>query len=86
MLPIDFAEANKTYEKPNSMTDEECSSLRVCERIEDGHKVIYSVWKPNKEDVEAINEGRPIILRMIIPVMIPVMLYTTDENLQPNII
>lgn len=84
-MPIDFDEANKTYGKPKNMTDEECSSLRVLERFEYGRKVIYSVWQPSKEDIDAFNSGRPLILRMMIPVMVPIAMYTNDENIKPNV-
>ena len=41
MKTKDFKEANKTLTKPQNMTDEECSSLRV---FNDGKQCI-SLWK-----------------------------------------
>ncbi len=43
MIPIDFKEANLTLTKPDSMTDKECSSLRVWK----GNGELISCWKPS---------------------------------------
>ncbi len=43
MKPIDFPEANKTLQKPRSMTDTECAPLRIyCDE-----KQCVSLWKPS---------------------------------------
>ncbi len=52
---IDFKDANKTLLKPDSMTDEECGSLRV---YTDG-KHCVSCWKPSwKERLSLLFFGR----------------------------
>lgn len=43
MEPINFEQSNKTLLKPESMTDEECSSLHI---YTDGEYCI-SCWKPS---------------------------------------
>jgi len=43
MNPIDFDESNMTLTKPESMTDEECSSLKVWT---DGEECV-SCWRPS---------------------------------------
>ena len=43
MKPVDFKESNKELQKPKSMTDEECISLKV---FNDGHRCV-SCWKPS---------------------------------------
>lgn len=55
MEPIKFPEANKTLLKPESMTDEECSSLPVyCD-----NKQCISLWKLSwKERLQALFFGR----------------------------
>ena len=55
MKPIKFKEANKNLLKPQSMTDEECSSLWV---YTDGEQCI-SYWKMNwKQRIMALLFGR----------------------------
>ncbi len=55
MTPTNFKEANRTLNKPESMTDEECSSLRV---FTDGRQCI-SCWRMTwKERLEALLFGR----------------------------
>lgn len=41
MKPIDFKEANFTFEKPSSMTEEECEDLRCYK----GDGQVISCWK-----------------------------------------
>lgn len=66
MKSLEFKEANFTFAKPYSMTDEECSDLRVFKgKYPDGTPVIISKWQPSKEDIEAINRGEGIYLSII---------------------
>lgn len=79
MLPADFPEANFTYTKPEGMTDEECMDLRVFKgSYSDGTPAIISVWRPSKEDIDAINEGKPIYLSITSHIMPPVCLFTEN--------
>lgn len=80
MRPIHFPESNITFGKPENMTDEECYSVSAYK----GDGYINTVWMPNKEDIEAINAGRPIILSITGQGMPPVSLFTCDENGVPN--
>jgi phage terminase small subunit len=48
MTPINFKEANKTLLKPDNMTDEDCTSLRV---YTNGMECV-SKWKLSKEDLD----------------------------------
>jgi len=55
MKPIKFEEATKNLSKPDSMTDEECSSMWV---YSDGQQCI-SCWKMNwKDRLKALFYGR----------------------------
>jgi hypothetical protein len=46
MKPIDFPEKNKTYTKPETMTDEECGSLHVFEN----EQLKISCWEFTPEE------------------------------------
>lgn len=79
MIPIDFPGKNFTFTKPTDMTDEQCSSLPVYKgNTIDGMPVIISAWKPNYEDIQAINRGEPIYLTIIGHGMPPVSLDTEN--------
>lgn len=79
MLPTDFPQANFTFTKPQGFTDEECSDLRVFKGTDPTNvPVIISAWQPSKEDIEAINAGKPIYLQIVGYGMPPVALYTEN--------
>lgn len=85
MRPIDFEEANTIFEKPESMTDEECLPLSGYVQVDEaGRTHINTVWMPNKEDIEAINAGRPIVLSICSDQMPPVALFTYDDEGKAN--
>lgn len=61
MIPVEFPEKNFTFTKPENMTDEECSSLDVWKGSDSaGTPLIYSFWKFNKEDLDAIKSGQSV--------------------------
>lgn len=76
MRPIDFPESNIVFNKPDNMTDDECLPLPAYR----GDNFINTLWMPNKEDIEAINAGRGIVLSIFGKSMPPVSLHTSDEN------
>lgn len=85
MRAIYFPESNMTFNKPTSMDDSECLPLSVyVGEDKDGNPYINSVWMPSKEDLEAINAGRPIVLTILGTGMPPVSLFTYDENGNSN--
>lgn len=85
MLPIDFEGTNIELRKPDEMTDEQCMSVRAYRGADaDGFNFTLLAWQPNKEDIEAINAGRPIMLKIIGHTMPPVCVYTYDENFEAN--
>lgn len=43
-----------------------------------------TAWKPNKEDIEAINRGEPIYVKTISNQLPPMALFTLDENNKGN--
>lgn len=58
MNPTDFPQANRTFTKPASMTDDECAPLRV----HDSGEALVSCWHPTDEERAAIAAGAPIWL------------------------
>ena len=64
MIPsVDFPEANFTFSKPSSMTDEQCGSLRVWKgKDEAGFPVIISKWSLSAEDLEEITKTGSVYL------------------------
>ncbi len=43
-----------------------------------------TAWKPNKEDLEALNKGLPIYIRTLSAGLPPMAVFTIDENGNPN--
>lgn len=43
-----------------------------------------TAWKPNKEDIDAINRGEPIFVRIASVALPPMALFTLDENGEGN--
>ncbi len=85
MMPIDFEGANITMEKPKGMTDEQCLPLRAMRGIDDNGVLFFvEVWQPNKEDVEAIVAGRPVIIQVLSAALPPIAMWTVNENNEPN--
>ena len=58
MNPVPFPGANKTFVKPECLTDEQCGSLPV----HDTGRQLVSCWQPGPEDIAAVVSGRPIWL------------------------
>ncbi len=85
MIPVSFPEANIILSKPASMPDEQCMQIVGYRGIdEDGHPYILTMWQPNKEDIEAIQSGRPVFLKLVGESMQPACLFTLDENNEVN--
>lgn len=76
MMPsLDFPEANFTFSKPKSMTDEECLPLQVWKGNDGaGFPVIISKWSLSAEDLEEINKKGSIYLMITGTGMPPVTL------------
>jgi hypothetical protein len=88
MLPVSFPQANFVYKKPEGWTDEQCGDLSVWKgnvALDDhgnsAHTII-SCWQPSKEDIEAINQGKPIFLYVTALGQPPVSLSTENPFIQ----
>ena len=85
MRPIHFPEANIEFTKPATMDDSECLPISAYVGIDsNGNHHINTVWQPNKEDIEAINAGRPIVVCVLGSSLPPLALFTYDENGDTN--
>lgn len=87
MMPRDFEGANIKLMKPEGWRDEECMSYvpAMIGVDESGHSFIATAWYPSKEDLDALNSGRPIILKVLSKQTPPVSLFTIDENGNANL-
>jgi hypothetical protein len=47
-------------------------------------RFFLTAWKPNKEDLEALNRGEPIYVKTVSNGLPPMALYTIDENGEAN--
>lgn len=43
-----------------------------------------TAWKPNKEDIEAVNRGEAVYVKTLSKQLPPMALFTLDENNKPN--
>lgn len=84
MQPINF-EGAKVVNKPPSMTDEQCMPVYAMAAIDGaGFGFYIEAWKPSYEDIQAINRGEPIWIRIYSNGLPPISIYTMDENGQCN--
>lgn len=85
MLPIKF-NGSLPIAKPANMTDEQCSSLEIYQGHTEPDKWPFtlSAWQPSKEDIDAINAGRPIWVRVLSHTVHPISLFTLDGKDQVN--
>jgi hypothetical protein len=60
--PTDFPQANHTFGKPSTMTDEECGALRVHTAIVGGLPCSISRWEPSVEERRALAAGGAVWL------------------------
>lgn len=85
MIPIDFEQANVTFNKPTSMDDSECLPIKAyVGKDANGNPHVNTVWQPSKEDIEAINAGRPIVVCVLGAGLPPMSLFTCDHDGHPN--
>ena len=85
MIPV-FFEGSEEIKKPKSMTDEECSSVWAFTGTDIiGRDFYLTAWKPNYEDIQAINRGEPIYVKTISKRLPPMQLFTIDTNNEANV-
>ena len=76
MIPIYF-EGSQEIKKPVNMTDEECSSIWATTGVDEaGYAYILTAWKPSYEDLQALNNGSPIYIKVLSTGLPPMALFT----------
>jgi len=50
----------------------------------DKYPFYLTAWKPNKEDLDALNRGEPIYVKTLSKQLPPMALFTLDENNEAN--
>lgn len=84
MMNVAFDGAEE-IRKPESMTDEQCSSVWAYRASDDdGFPFFLTAWMPSKEDLEALNAGRPLFLKTIGGRFQPVAMFTLNEHNEVN--
>ena len=85
MRSIHFPEANVIFEKPTTMDDSECLPISVyAGHDENGNPYINTLWQPSKEDIDAINAGRPIVVTVLGNTLPPMSLFICDAQGKGN--
>jgi hypothetical protein len=86
MHPINFEGSNVNLTKPENMTDEECASLPAEKNVDaQGFHYILTAWMPNKEDLESLQKGNPLFLKILGVAHPPVAMFTVNENGEANV-
>ena len=81
MNPVDFKGSNIDLVKPANMTDEQCYGMRAEKGVDENNFHYFKVaYMPNVDDLKALNEGRPLFLKVLGTKFAPVSLFTFDEN------
>lgn len=84
MFPINFEGAIE-IKKPANMTDEECMSIWAAKGVDEaGFPYFLEAWKPSYEDIQAINRGEPIYIKIVSNGLPPIAMWTMDENNEIN--
>jgi hypothetical protein len=85
MHPVKFDNANTDLVKPEDMDDDQCLSLPAEQGIDDqGFPYFLTAWQPNREDIEALKNGRPLFIKIFGNSHPPIGLFTVDENNEGN--
>lgn len=84
MQPVEFP-GSIEIKKPANMDDEHCASAWAVVGVDDlGYPYYMTAWKPSYEDLQAINRGEPIYVKVLSMQLPPMALFTLDENKEGN--
>ncbi len=84
MHPVYFEGAVEVG-KPENMTDDECMGRWATAGIDVNNYPYYmTAWKPSYEDLQALNRGEPVYVKILSKYLPPMALFTLDENNQGN--
>ena len=59
---IQHSSNNRVLGAPEGVPIEECRALPVTDMMVDGRPVVASFWKPDANELAALNAGHPVIL------------------------
>ena len=75
MLPIAFDEENVIFDKPSSMSADDCEAISAWKGTDkDGKPMVITCWKLTKEELEEINKTGRVWLYVLGGGMPPVSL------------
>lgn len=78
-------EGAEEVQKPANLTDEQCSSVYAMKLVDaGGFEAWVQAWKPSYEDLQALNRGEPIYLKILSRGLPPIFMFTMNENEEPN--
>lgn len=84
MKPIQFPESNMVLNKPENMTDEECSSLPIFT----GNSQCISCWELDEEELELIQKTGKIYISVFSgntqPPICPMVISPFEESGRPD--
>lgn len=80
MQPVNFPGAI-VVQKPEGMTDDQCFSIPAAHGIDNaGFMYFLEAWKPSYEDLQALNRGEPIYIKILSAGLPPISVFTLNEN------
>lgn len=80
MQPVNFEGAIEIG-KPKDMTDEQCMSIYAMKGVDEANFPYFlECWKPSYEDIQAINRGEPIWIKVVSNGLPPIAIWTLDET------
>lgn len=86
MIPVDFPDSNLVLTAPVDMTDEQCASIPAWYgEGADGIRGFITAWKPSREDLDALNRGEPLYLKVLGDGFPPVAMFTFNEKGDTNV-
>jgi hypothetical protein len=75
MRYIQHPSNNTIFGAPKGVPAEECSALPVTKGYDgNGRPTIRSYWRPDAQELAAINAGKPIILELWGTTLVPILL------------
>lgn len=88
MIPSDFIGSNVDLSRPPGMESEEIyQGGRAWFGLDKNNKPIWvTAWKPSYEDLEALNNGGLLFVRIVSKDQPPLGVFTFDDNDELNFI
>jgi hypothetical protein len=78
-------EGAREIQKPVNLTDDQCSSIYALKGVDaGGYEFWVEAWKPSYEDLQALNQGEPIYLKILSNGLPPIFMFTMNEKDEPN--